>query len=433
MQRIETETSLRRFQLMGFASVAVIIGLFGGWAALASINGAVIAPATVAVETSTKRIQHKEGGIVRQLLVKDGDRVGAGQPLVVLDDTEFRAEFVIVEALLVEALAKRARLEAQRDRLPEISFPAEVLARAGIPAVAKIVSDQAKLFQASRASLAARRQQFEEQIGQLGEQIAGYRAQQTSKERQIALLDDELAGLRRLLADGLVQVTRVLAMERERARLEGERGELVSARAGAESKIAEVRIQMSELDDRDRTETLAELRDAGARAAELSERRRSAASKVERSVIRAPVAGDVYQIMVHTVGGVIAPGDTLMLLVPEGDELVLQAQVAPHDIDQIKTGQAAHVRFPAFDSRTTPEIGAEVDQVAGDTSRADAQSPPFYGVRLRIPRDQLEKLGPNRLRPGMPAEAFIETGERSPLSYFLKPLTDQIAHTFREG
>jgi HlyD family secretion protein len=294
MQKIETETSLRRFQLMGFASMAVVMGLFGGWAALASINGAVIAPATVAVETSTKRIQHKEGGIVRELLVKDGDRVSAGQPLVVLDDTEFRAELGIVEALWIESLAKRARLEAQRDRLSEIVFPPEVLAPTGVPAVGKIVSDQVKLFQAGRASLAAKRQQFEEQIGQLGEQITGYLAQQTSKERQIALLDDELAGLRKLLADGLVQVTRVLAMERERARLEGERGELVSARAGAESKITEVRIQMSELDDRDRTETLAELRDAGSRAAELFERRLAAASKVERSVIRAPVDGDVY-------------------------------------------------------------------------------------------------------------------------------------------
>jgi HlyD family secretion protein len=432
MTKIDTNNSLRRFQIAGYASVFVMLGVAGVWSATTNINGAVIAPATIVVESYSKKIQHKEGGIVREIAVRDGDRVEEGQVLVRLDDTETKAELGIINALLVEGLAKRARLEAQRDSAPEMVFPDEVMARADDPQVAKIMAGQIKLFEARRAALAGKKDQFTQQMGQLNEQIIGLVAQREAKERQLTLIAGELESLRKLKEQGLVPVSRVLAMEREAARLEGERGELIANKAQAESRIGEVKIQILQIDEQDRAETLTELRDVESRVAELQERRLAASSRLSRMEIKAPIAGDIYQVAVHTVGGVIGPGEAIMLIVPKGDDLVLQAQVMPQDIDQVAVGQSAHVRFPAFSSRITPEVGAEVLQVSADTSRADAQSPPFYAVRLRIPAKELEKLGDNQLKPGMPAEAFIQTDARTPLSYLLKPLTDQIAHALRE-
>jgi HlyD family secretion protein len=409
-----------------------MLGIFGGWAALANINGAVIAPATIVAESNTKRIQHKEGGIVQKILVEDGDRVMEGQDLVILDDTETKAELGIVDSLLIEELIKRARLEAQRDGRAELEFPPELESRRDEPEVGRIMSGQARLFNARIASINGKKEQFGQQIGQISEQIEGLQAQIAAQERQIKLVGDELVGLHDLFKKGLVANSRVLAMEREQARLEGEYGELIAAKAGAASKIGEVRLQILQLGEEDRTQSLTELREAEGRIAEFRERKLAAAARLSRMAIKAPIGGDVYDLALHTIGGVIQPAETLMLIAPEADELVLLAQVAPRNIDQIQPGQQARVRFPAFNTRLTPELGAEVTQIAADTSRADPNSPPFYAVRLRIPPGELAKLDGQQLKPGMPAETFIQTSARSPLSYLLKPLTDQIAHTFRE-
>jgi HlyD family secretion protein len=430
---IDTDKSLRRYQIAGFAGVAIVMAVIGSWSAFASIRGAVIAPAVIMAESYSKRIQHKEGGIIKEIKVIDGDRVEAGQELIVLDDTETRSELGIVTALLREFLSKRARLEAQRDGASDFTWPEEVKARADDPDTARIMSGQKKLFATSRAALLGKKDQLKQQIGQLQQQIGGLVAQQQAQELQIGFIKDELKGLNALLKDGLVPTSRVLAMKREQARLEGERGQLIADKARAEGRIAEINIQMIQLDEEDRTQTLTELRDVESRIAELKERQIAAQSRLDRTSIRAPIAGFVYQMNVHTIGGVIAPGEAVMLIAPEADELVLQAQVSPSNIDQVAVGLPAHVRFPAFNSRTTPEISAVVIQVSADTSRADQNSPPYYAVRLRIPKQELAKLGNNKLKPGMPAEAFIQTTERSPLSYFLKPLTDQIAHTFKES
>ncbi len=433
MQQINTNSSLRRFQVIGFLSVLVMVGVVGSWSVLTELNGAVIAPATIMVESYSKKVQHKEGGIVGEIRVKDGDRVENGQALVILDNTETKSELAIIDGLLDEALAKRARLEAQRDQASVITFPAEIVARAGEPELAAIMAGQTKLFDARLQAVVGKKEQLNQQIGQLTEQIGGLDSQKTAKEKQLSLISAELTDLKDLQSKGLVPISRVLAMDRETARLDGERGELVASKASAEARIAEVKLQILQIDEEDLSQTLTDMREIEGKVAELKERKLAVASRLERMVIKSPITGDVYQLAVHTIGGVIGPGELIMLIVPEADDLILQAQVMPKDIDQVRPGQIAHIRFPSFNSRLTPEVEAEVTQISADTSRTDQNSAPFYSVRLMISAKELAKLGSNKLKPGMPAEAFIQTEAQTPLSYFLKPLTDQFAHALREG
>ncbi len=433
MQPINTNSSLRRFQIIGFLSVLIMVGVVGSWSVFTELNGAVIAPATIMVESYSKKVQHKEGGIVGEIRVRDGDRVEIGQPLIILDNTETKSELAIIDGLLDEALAKRARLEAQRDKAPTITFPAEIMARAREPELAAIMAGQVKLFEARLQAMIGKKEQLNQQIGQLTEQISGLEAQKTAKDRQLELISAELTDLKDLQSKGLVPVSRVMAMDRETARLDGERGELVASKASAEARIAEVKLQILQIDEEDLSQTLTDMREIEGKVAELKERKLAVASRLERLVIRAPITGDVYQLAVHTIGGVIGPGELIMLIVPEADDLILQAQVMPKDIDKVQPGQIAHIRFPSFNSRLTPEVEAEVTQISADTSRVDQSSAPFYTVRLMISAKELAKLGSNKLKPGMPAEAFIQTKAQSPMTYFLKPLTDQIAHALREG
>jgi HlyD family secretion protein len=433
MKPIVTNTSLRRFQLMGFASLAVMLGVLGGWSVLTELNGAVIAPATIMVESFSKKVQHKDGGIVAEIRVKDGDRVENGQPLVILDNTETKAELAIIDGLLDEALAKRARLEAQRDGALEITFPPEIAARSQESDLAAIMAGQIKLFTARLNANTGKKEQLSQQIDQLTEQINGLDSQKASKDKQLKLIKSELDGLKDLQKKGLVPVSRVMEMDRETANLDGQRGELVASKASAEAHIAEVKLQILQVDEEDQSQTLTELRDIEGKVAEYKEQKLAAASRLERMVIKAPITGSVYQLAAHTIGGVISAGEPIMLILPEADDLVLQAQVKPQDIDQVQTGQLAHVKFPAFNARLTPDISAEVTQVSADTSRTDANSPAVYIVRLRISAGEIAKLGANKLKPGMPAEAFIQTRAQTPLSYFLKPLTDQFSHALREG
>ena len=430
MTPLNTDSSLRRFQIIGYISIVVMVGVFGGWSVLTLINSAVIASATIVAESNTKKIQHMEGGIVRKILVKDGDRVEAGIDLVILDDTDTKAELGIVESLLTENIAKRARLEAQRDNTTAIEFPIELNARE--PEVARIMQGQKRLFESRLAAINGKLEQLNQQIDQITEQVSGLEAQITAKERQIALIKDELIDLKGLQKKGLVANSRILAMEREQANLEGGRGELIASKASAAAKIGEVKLQVLQVSEEDRAQSLSDLREAEGKIAEYRERKLAAAARLGRMSIKAPITGDIYQVAVHTIGGVISPAEVLMLIVPEADELILQAQVLPQSIDRIAVGQRANVRFPAFNARLTPEIGAEVTQISADTSRADQNSPPFYVVRLRIPAEELAKLGGKKLKTGMPAEAFIQTEAQTPITYLLKPLMDQIAHTFRE-
>ena len=433
MSQINTKKSLRYTLLSGYASIFLVVGAMGAWATLAQLNGAVIASATIVVESYSKKVQHQAGGIVSRILVKDGDRVTEGQDVVVLDRTDAKAELSITDGALDELLIKRARLEAQRDGAAVMALNEELAIRGKEPVLAATIAGQNKLLKSTNDSIESRSLQLKEQIAQFKEQIDGLGAQLNSNKRQAELIDKELDGLKKLQAKGLVPNSRILSVERESASLEGQRGELLATKATTQSRIGEVELRILQLSDDSRTQALTELRDAESSIAELRERRIALSSRLERTTIKAPITGLIYQLAVHTEGGVVGPGETLMLIVPEADDLVLQAQVSPNDIDQISVGQIAQVRFPSFDSRLTPEIGAVVQQVSADTSRIDANSPPFYAVRLVITAQELKKLGANKLKPGMSAEAFIQTTAQSPLSYMLRPLTDQVARALRES
>ncbi len=429
---INTKKSLRNTTLLGYTSVALLLGVFGSWAAMSDLNGAVIAHATIVAESYSKRVQHQEGGIVSRILVKDGDRVTEGQALVVLDPTDAKAELGIIQSSLDELLVKKTRLEAQRDGSGELNLPEDIVAKKDDAKLSAMISGQLKLLQSTRESLKGKQEQLKQQVAQLEEQISGIDAQSVAKKSQVKLIVEELTGLKKLQDKGLVPKSRILSVEREKARLDGEDGELRASKAGAQNRIGEVELRALQLSEDIRTEALTELRDAEAKISELQQRRTALSSRLARTTINSPITGTIYQLAVHTEGGVIGAGETLMFIVPEGDDLVLQAQVSPNDITQVQTGQAAQVRFPSFNARTTPEIFATVQQVAADTSRPDANTQPFYAVRLIISATELAKLGDNKLKPGMNAEAFIQTKARSPMSYLLKPLIDQFARAMRE-
>ncbi len=433
MKKINTDKSIRNTLILGFGSLAAMLAVFGVWTAFASLNGAVIAPATIVAESYSKKVQHREGGNVQRIMIKDGDTVAEGQDLVLLDPTETKAELGIINNQLNELLIRKARLSAQRDGRTSFTLPLSMQATITDPVVAEILSGQQHLLESTLQTATSKKGQFQEQLGQLKEQIEGVAAQITSNKKQLQLVKTELVNLRSLQKQGLVPVSRVSTMDREAARLEGEEGQLTSNRAAAEAKIGEVKLQMIQVDEELRNMALTDIRDAEAKIAEFEQRKVSVSSRLSRMTIKAPIAGTIYQLAVHTEGGVIGPGETLMMIVPQGDDLVLQAQVAPNDIDHVHLGQPASVKFNAFNSRVQNDIAAEVTQVAADTSRADAQSAPFYAIRLTISAAELKKLGDNKLKPGMSAEAFIQTEARTPFSYLIQPLMDQFAYAMRES
>ena len=432
MKPINTNKSLRRTQFFGFASVVAMLAIFGAWTAMADINGAVIAPATITAESYSKKVQHREGGNIQRILVKDGDSVQIGQDLVLLDPTETKAELGIIDGQLAELRVKKSRLEAQRDGVKDLILPQEVMSRSTEPAIAEIVAGQKRLLTSIEDTASSKKSQFKEQIGQLGDQMRGVDSQINSGLRQLKLIKQEADGLRKLQQQGLVPASRVMSMDRETARLDGEQGQLQASKSGAEAKIGETKLQIIQVDEELRNQALTELRDTDAKISELEGRRITSNSRMSHMSIKAPITGTIYQLSIHTEGGVVAPGETLMMIVPDGDDLVLQAQVSPNDISHVHVGQPARLRFTAFNSRVTPEIAAEVSQVAADTTRADSQSPPYYAIRLVISAKELQKLGDNKLKPGMAAEAFIQTESRSPFSYLVKPLVDQFSHAMRE-
>jgi HlyD family secretion protein len=433
MNPINTDTSIRRTQIFGFGSLALMFAVFGAWTEFASLSGAVIAPATIVAESYSKKVQHLEGGTVQRILVKDGDAVSEGQELVLLDPTQVQAELAIVNSQLYELIIKKARLSAQRDGDAGFELPVAMSDVESDAAVIEILNGQRHLLDSTQKTASSKKEQLKEQQGQLRDQIDGVSAQIDSNSRQLQLIKAELANLRSLQKQGLVPVSRVSAMEREAARLDGEAGQLTSNKAAAQAKISEVNLQVIQVDEELRNLALTELRDVETKLGELQQRKVSVTSKFAHMSIKAPIAGTIYQLAVHTEGGVVGAGETLMMIVPKGDDLVLQAQVTPNDIDHVHIGQNAKVKFNAFNARVTSDINAEVTQVAADTVRSDAQSPPFYMIRLTISAAELKKLGDNKLKPGMSAEAFIETEARSPFSYLVQPLMDQFSHAMRES
>jgi len=428
----QTRKSMRRYQLAGFAGILVIMGSVAGWAALTEIRGAIIAPGTMVVDGNTKRVQHRDGGIVAEIRVQDGDMVKAGDLLVRLDPTDSKAELGIIDTIRIEWVAKAVRLRAQRDGADALVFDDELEARRDNPLIGRLLTGQERLFASQTASLTGRIKQLRERISQFNEEISGVEAQLRAKVNQKLLIEQELEAMSTLLDQGLVQATRVLALRREQERLAGETGQHQAEVARARGQIGEVEIQILQLQDDALTTTLTELREAEAKIAEFDERRIAVSAKLKRIDIRSPRNGFVHQLAVHTIGGVIGAGDAVMMIVPEEDPLIVEANVRPQDIDQVYLGQEAIMRFPNAVSTVTPQIRGRVSLVSADLKQPEPSQPPFYTVRLKLDDSEKAKLNGLELKAGMPAEAYMQTSGRSPLSYLLKPFRDQLNHAFRE-
>jgi HlyD family secretion protein len=421
------EPALRQRLAFAVALIGLLVLSCGVWAATTPIGGAVIASGIVVVESNIKKVQHPAGGIVAQIPVKNGDAVKAGDTVLRLDDTQARANLGIVVSQLVQLTGRKARLEAERELADKIRFPAEFLA--GGEDAKAVAEGEQRLFKFRRTFKQGQIAQLTERIGQIKEEIKGLSAQREAKNLEVALMVEELDRLELLKKKELMATNRILSAQRDLTRLKGEWGALLAQIARAQGQISEMELQIIGLDQTMQTEATKELRELEARMAELAERKVAAEDQLKRVVLTAPQGGIVHELAVHTVGGVIGAAETVMTIVPSKDELSVEARIATSDIDQVHVGQTATLRFPAFNQRTTPEISGIVTRVGADLTREAQTNSVFYVVRIRPDETERAKL---RLQPGMPAEAFIATGERTALSYLVKPVTDQFVRAFRE-
>jgi HlyD family secretion protein len=424
--------SIRRHLAIGGLASLALVGGVGGWAAATNLAGAVIAPGHFVVDSYVKKVQHPTGGVVGEILVREGQRVMAGDVVMRLDATQTRSNLAIVTKRLDEFAVRKARLEAERDEAETISFSTELNARASNPEIAQLMDGERKLFELRRDARFGQKAQLRERALQYEKEVRGLVAQEEARIRGIALIERELRGLRDLFEKGLVSIQRMMALEREAANLDGDRGRLVAAQAQAGGRISETGLQIIQIDQDLRSEVATSLRDIEAQTAEYIERKVSAVDQLKRIDLVAPQNGMVHELAVHTVGGVISPADVIMLIVPDSDRLLLEAQIPPQDIDQIELGQKAVLRMSAFNQRTTPELNGDVSRIAADLTQDQRTGLSYYLVRITVPADELVRLGNLSLVPGMPAEAFIQTGERTAISFLVKPLSDQIAKAFRE-
>lgn len=428
-----TTRAASRLVALGFLTILMLVVGGGAWAAIAQLASAVIASGVVIVESDNKKVQHQQGGIVAEIDVHDGDRVEAGQLLIRLDDTQIRASRQIVDARLVEYEAQLSRLESERDGLAAIRPTDALAARLAEPQVARALAGERVLFEARRTALSGQRDQLRQRIAQLDQQIIGLAAQQKAKEDEIALIEDELVGLEDLLAKGHVPVTRVIALKRDGARLRGELGAIIAQIATTRSTISETELQIIQLERDSAEEVNRSLRTVQAEIPALAERLIAADDELARTLIRAPRAGMVHELAVHTVGGVTAPGETLLKIVPEEDALVLETRIPTSRIDDVRVGQKATIAFTGLDSRTTPMLAGHVTLVSPDMSTDERTGESFYLARLALQDGEAERLGAARIQPGMPVEVFIATGERSVLDYLVDPLMRTARHALREG
>ncbi|MCX7312525.1 MAG: HlyD family type I secretion periplasmic adaptor subunit [Hyphomicrobiales bacterium] len=427
-----TRQSISRHTLAGLAIVIVLAGGVGGWAGTMTLSGALIAQGSVVVDSNVKKVQHPTGGIVGELRVRDGDRVKQGDIVVRLDDTVTRANLAIVTKGLDELNARKARLESERDGLGLVKFPADLLARASDPDIAPIVDGERKLFELRSSARTGQKAQLRQRIEQLNEEVRGLKAQRESKEKETKLIDREKEGVYDLWKQKLVPLTRLTELERAAVRLEGEAAQLIAQTAQVAGKISETELQIIQIDRDLSSEVAKETREIDGKIGEFVERKITAEDQLKRIEIRSPQDGMVFQSNVHTVGGVITAGDAIMMIVPDADNLTVEAKVNPQDIDQVRQGQLALLRLSAFNQRTTPEIYGTVTRISADASTDQRTGQTFYTIRIAMPADEVAKLGELRMVPGMPVEAFVQTGDRTMISYFIKPLHDQLMRTFRE-
>ncbi|MEM6308652.1 MAG: HlyD family type I secretion periplasmic adaptor subunit [Pseudomonadota bacterium] len=420
--------------IVGFTGLTILLGGFGTWAVYTEIAGAIVATGRIEVERNRQVVQHLTGGVVSEIKVDEGDLVEAGQVLIELDSTRLKSELAITEGQLYEIVARRGRLEAERDQSDEIVFLPELLERSAENAEWRELKDgQSNLFYARKESTAKELEQLNKRQEQITNQIEGIDAQLVSLREQSALIDQELESQQSLLDRGLAQASTVLALRRNAASLQGQLGELQATRAQAEARITETEIEVLSIETRLREEAITQLRDMRYRELELREQRAALLEDLDRLEIRAPVSGIVYGLEVQTLRAVIQPAQPVLYLVPQDRPLVIAAQVEPVHIDQVLVGQDVNLRFSALDQRTTPELIGKVAIVSADAFEDEATRATYYRAEIELAPGEIDRLDQNvSLIPGMPVEAYIRTDDRSPLEYLTKPLLDYFNRAFRE-
>lgn len=426
--------SIQRYLVAGIIITILVTFGIGGWASTTELSGAVIGQGSVIVDSSVKKVQHPTGGVVSELRVRDGDQVKAGDVLVRLDETQTLANATIITKSYDELLARQARLEAERDGAEHMTFPSVLLDRAKDikSEAARAIAAERRLFDLRRLAREGQKAQLKERSAQLRDEIMGYTGQVEAKKKEVDFIHKELEGVRELWQKNLVPITRLTALERDTARLEGERSQLAGMIAQAKGKISEIELQAIQIDQDLRTEVGKDLIEARAKISELSERKIAAVDQLNRIDIRAPQNGRVHQLAVHTVGGVISPGEQIMLIVPDNDALAVEVKIPPRDIEQVYVGQSAFMRFTALNQRTTPEIEGDVVLVSADLTQDQRTGMSYYTVRLSLKPDQVARLAGAKLVPGMPVDVFIQTPGRTALAYLIKPLREQAERAFKE-
>ncbi len=421
-----------RIATMGTVILGLFFGVFGAWAALAPLDSAAIAPGAVTVLSQRKTIQHLEGGIVSDILVEEGSSVAAGDVLVRLDATQAEIQLGLLQRRLYAVEARAARLAAERDALPEVTFPAWLKDEAGEdPEVAKVLAGQNGIFEARRSQLGNRSDILEQRILQLEEEISGLRAEIATQDRELELISQEKVAVEDMVEKGVEPLTRLLALKRNTARIEGERAQNRASIARAQQAVGETRLKIDDLRANYLTEIVGELREVENEIVDTRERIAAAEDILRRTEVVAPVSGVVVNLQAHTSGGVIGPGDALMDLVPGEDQLIIEARLSLNDIDVVRAGLPARVRLTAFNQRTTPSFAGVVLNVSADSVEDQRSRESFYRLRVELDSEQPGMELPE-LHPGMPVEVMVRTGQRTLLAYLVEPILDSFGRALRE-
>ena len=427
-------TDARAPMVLGILTLILLVGVIGGWSVYARISGAIIAPGTIRVEANRQIVQHAVGGVVSDIRVRNGDTVKAGDILVTLNSTLQRSELAVIEGQLFELWARQLRFKAERDGADALNVDVRIKLEAKRnPEINELIAGQTRLFASRKTSLMQEARQLTKQMSQLGDQIDGFSAQLEALNIQRRLVEEELRDAQALLKKGLIQNSRVSALEREQARLIGEVGSTTAQIARLRGQISSIEIDQIKLQSAHQEEAISRLRDLQFNEIDLVERRVQIKETLSRLDVRAPVGGVIYGNRVFALGSVISPADPLMFVIPQDQPMIVAARVETIHIDQVHVGQAASLRFAAFDRLLMPEIIGRVSSLSADVFTDEVSGSTFYEAELVPNVGELEKLGGQTLLPGMPVEAFIKTNDRSPLSYLLKPMMDYFNKAFRES
>lgn len=419
---------------LAFGLVTVLAGFggFGTWAAMAHLQSAAVAVGEVTVDSYRKTVQHLKGGIIGELLVRDGDHVAADDVLLRLDDTQLRTADEILSNRLNESLARQARLAAERDDAEKIAFPEELLQRSRQPLVAEAMTGQLNIFNARRHLLDGQIAVLRQRNEQFVEEVTALDAQQRAMLRQLNLIAEEIGTVEYLLRSGLGQKPRLLSLKREEARLEGERGEHLAQMARIRQSISGTELEIMTLRNRRLDEVAGDLREADTMIHETRERLLENQDALRRTVLRAPQSGVVVNMRFHTPGGVVGPGEAILELVPRDDRLVVLARIRPDDIDSVHPGLRAEIRLTAFKQRITPMVDGEVETVSADRLNDPRTGETYYLARVQLDPRSLSQATTAPLYPGMPAEVLVLTGARTALDYLLSPIANALPRAWRE-